>query len=233
MTLTVGKFVPTAVVAAAVAYCSWSHLFAPEAPVSDRSGKLPTITAAQLSPTVAPRAERDPFRPVRATSPLAPGTTKAGVSPPVVKGGVAAGQKPGATAGGTTAAGPQGASDMREPADLLGRLTLNATSLQGDRRVAMINGRLYEQGERLRLPELGTAACVVACILPHKVQLDWTGKTLELTYVDKLSRPGPALQAKGTSDAAKSNATIGAGRPKKSQVPSAPSGSPKKPPAAP
>jgi hypothetical protein len=94
---------------------------------------------------------------------------------------------------GTSATGarPEPKVDL---AGLLARLDLNATWVQGPRRAAVINGRVYRPGEALE----GTAGALVAEVLPGRVLLECQGGRAELTMPEVSGRPGaPAASPTG------------------------------------
>lgn len=61
---------------------------------------------------------------------------------------------------------------------------MEATSLSGYERLAMINGHIYRPREIVQSPVAGAPPCVVAQVFPDRVLLQTQGKTLELTYSD-------------------------------------------------
>jgi hypothetical protein len=87
-------------------------------------------------------------------------------------------------------------------------LALKATSIYADRRLAIINGQIYEQGQRLDLPESSAEPWVVARILPYKVLLEGPGQVRELTYADP---PAPPDDSPATAAAAEAPRSPAAG----------------------
>ena len=70
------------------------------------------------------------------------------------------------------------------PADLLDGLALGATSIMAQRRLAVINGRIYAERERLKSKDPSAPPCIVAQILPDRVLLECEGRTRVLCYPD-------------------------------------------------
>jgi hypothetical protein len=69
--------------------------------------------------------------------------------------------------------------------DVVRNLTLNATFLQGPTQMAVIDGRIYEQGQHLGEPDGKPSPLLVAQVLPNKVILHAGGKRYLLTYPDQ------------------------------------------------
>jgi hypothetical protein len=72
---------------------------------------------------------------------------------------------------------------------MLKGLVLSGTYTSGTRRAALINGRLWEQGERMTFSKSTAKPWVLARVLPDRVLVESDGKTLELNY------PGPESKA--------------------------------------
>jgi hypothetical protein len=170
MSRTIGKMAPTATVIALVAWCCWSHLEGP-GPVAgiQRGSDLPRITSALLSPAIEPAPDRDPFRPLVADKVVA---SQATVPVP-----------PALNQNGATAQGGR--------ADVLSNLVLGGTYIQGDRRLALINDQVYEQGEPLAISASITEPCIVTQISAEKVLILHRGRTMELKYPDLALKAGP------------------------------------------
>ena len=148
------KMVHMAAVAGLVGYCYWCEQDATKAPAANttRHSSLKEL----LSPAIEPAQDRDPFRE------LAPQ--------------IAAGETDAAKAGKKEA--------EREAAELKGatnELALAGTFIHGKRRLALINGNFYSEGESLQ-PMRGAGQYVVAEITSDKVLLDRLGQTLVLQY---------------------------------------------------
>lgn len=79
-------------------------------------------------------------------------------------------------------------------AAFLDRAVLNATYIESRIRYAVINGRLYKQGDAVAGTGSDGAALVVHAVKPHEVVLDAAGKRYTLGYSDRL---GDAMSAGG------------------------------------
>jgi hypothetical protein len=91
---------------------------------------------------------------------------------------------------------PSGKTVADRQADPLAALLLGATSICGNERIAMINGRLYRPGANLAGSDLMAGSLVVEQILPYKVLLRDEGRILELSYPDRVRRSPSARQSK-------------------------------------
>src|SRR3569623_2344027 len=137
----ISRLAPITVVAGSMGYLCWSHLGEETQPQKPKSPSTSTeLTAARLAPPAAPDLVRDPFN---STTPSAP-----------TKG----------PAGGGTRLVKQEASLSPGEVD---KLVLSGTYLQGRRRMAVIYGAVYAEGDSLKSGDasLGT----VAQIALHRV----------------------------------------------------------------
>jgi hypothetical protein len=170
MVISVEKVAPRVIALAAVAYCVWPSLTAlMSEPESKRPQKLPELAASLLSPKMPPQPTRDPFGFKVAAAPAKSSTAGAGAAK-------------NAPAKQAIAAKPP-----ERPVDPLKGLTLEATSIVGNRRMAVINGRSYTAQETLRTPDPTSPRLKIVNVLPYKVLLEREGKPLELTYSDLVS----------------------------------------------
>jgi len=161
MSGTLGKMAPTAILFMLLAWCCWPYLERPRSTTGVRLGSdLPRITGTLLSPAVEPASARDPFQPPQTSQPAPPPSRKPTAPPPEQP-------KPPAEARAT---------------DVLAGLSLGAIYIRGDRRVALINDRVYAQGERLDISASAAEPCTVAEISADKVLLLHRGQTVELKY---------------------------------------------------
>jgi hypothetical protein len=149
MTSVLTKIGPLAGFVAAIGYCLWPHIGAGPPPRAPES-LLPTIEARWLKSTFDPPGPRDPF-----------------AKPSAEPGPVAATAQPAAQAKGP--ARGAAAARPREPGPPP-RFVLGATMVNGARRSAIINGRVYRQGDPIKLTE-GTGAWTLNLIEPHRVTL--------------------------------------------------------------
>jgi hypothetical protein len=73
-------------------------------------------------------------------------------------------------------------------ADFVERAVLNATILQGETRLAVIDGKLYKQGESVPVAGRGAPPLVVKAVRRHEVELGAEGRSFTLSYTDRLSK---------------------------------------------
>ena len=161
------KIAPTLAVLAVLGYCCWPGAEAPAAPEQEKKRE---ISQASLAPKTAPLPTRDPFLGV------------AKKLPPTLK-------EPAKTV--RTVAAPVTPADA---AKQIASLTLKATFLSGERRLALINNRFYAEGESLQPPTSKTPF-VVAEVHANRVVLELEGEQVDLKYVVK-PQQGPASSAK-------------------------------------
>ncbi|MEW4568901.1 hypothetical protein AB1L88_13635 [Tautonia sp. JC769] len=149
------KLGPLAGFLLAVGYCVWPHV-APPPHQAAPTPALPKIDSSLLTPDFAAPSSRDPFRQHDDPARLAarPGPAEAGRGP-----GVAGRSNTPARAGALRPSSPG--------------FELGATLVSEGRRAAIIDGRVYRQGEPLERPEgaPGGASWTVARIEPGRVIL--------------------------------------------------------------
>jgi hypothetical protein len=199
MAITAGTIVRTAVVLGAVGYCAWPG-DAASGPA--QAAKLPAVSTAILSPAIQPPPKRNPFR-VAGAAPITPAVTGAAVSR------------------STSRSSPSDFKGKRADhatADPIAGLFLNATSICGNERIAMINGHLYQPGASLAGSEHSAAPLVVQQILPYKVLLWSEGRVMELGYADRVRRTESARQG-GAPQRASRSPSIPSGNPAGKTVP--------------
>jgi hypothetical protein len=73
-------------------------------------------------------------------------------------------------------------------ADFVEQAVLNATIIQGKTRLAVINGKLYKQGEAVAVAGRGASPLVVKTVKRHEVELGAEGRRFTLTYTDRLTK---------------------------------------------
>lgn len=175
MSRTIAKIMPMATVVALVSWWCWPYLEGPDTVAASRpKDELPRITDPLLSPDVEPTAPRDPFRPVHQEKTDSLEREPLPTPPPAQP-------------------KPPAEDQIRET---LSGLVLGATYIQGDRRAALIDGRVYRQGEPLELSTPTPEPCVVAGIFPDKVLILHRGRTVEVTYPDPASSAEPTTAAR-------------------------------------
>src|SRR5579884_3064654 len=145
-------------------YVSGAH---PETPATET--KLPRLTPRLLSPSLPPVGLTDPFR-------IAKPVAKTGPAPVPV-------QKPAVHT----------VKPAFNPTTALAGLALEATTIAGTRRFAMINGHVYAEGARVT-QKSGDVPLVLARVEPSRVLLRAEGHQLELRY----SLRSTAKAGKGT-----------------------------------
>lgn len=222
------KLIPVAVLVAILGYLAWTH-FEQEPPSAGPPSKLPEIANDLLRPAALPITERDPFgKSVR----FELGETSDERPVPGRKGNKAAESTAGNASRPGTAAAAAPAKKL-SPAEAkiatkkaMSELVLNATLLYGDQKIAMINGRAYQAGERLGAPG-SEIPLRVAEIHHHRVVLEHDGKLVDLTYSDKPvdSKAGAARTA-GRQDKTK---TVKTGAKTGSAPPRRPGATPRTP----
>ncbi len=118
------------------------------------ASQLPETTPSLLSSTIESISGSDPIRQLLEASAAA-------------SGGIA---------------GHGGPASGTNSEDGLSSLTLNATYIQGNRRLALIDGQVYEQGESLAISDSMPGPCIVARISADKVLIRHRDQTVELKY---------------------------------------------------
>lgn len=169
---------PTAAVLAVVGY-----LCCPPAGVPDARGKaedkIPTVTHGLLAAVAAPDPSRDPF-----------GLKDA---PPPPRKGKAPRPRAPAPAGGAAAGRPglKAAGRGKAPVDLAALvrgLSLKAICAHEGGGTALIDGRLYSQGDTLPGAGKEAVGLLVARVYPDRVLLEHEGQTAELKFSDRGTR---------------------------------------------
>ncbi|MBU4273157.1 MAG: hypothetical protein KKE86_05565 [Planctomycetes bacterium] len=197
MDIPLDKVIPRALALAVVGYCLWPSMMAFNSkPKTKSPDKPPELSAALLSPAMPPTPTRDPFEQNTAT----PASALKKVIQPATKAAAVKGpQKPAGAADPTVKTARRAAAASRDRAMPTGKganhsggLTLEATCIVGDRRLAVINGRLYAPKETLSLPGLSATPCEVVSVLPYKVVLKCGENNMELTYPNVASKSASA-----------------------------------------
>ncbi len=164
------KMAPMAVVAMVFAGCCWPYVSGSATGTSSQQDSdIAQLSKELLSPVLKPANDRDPFRPVK----LALGSLK--------------GNQPGS--GGPGRNGP-GGKKAAEATHLRQReFALGGTYVQGNRSMAIINGKVYEPGDTLAGSDAARQSWVVKRILPEEVLIQSGEKTTKLTYPDFTAPP--------------------------------------------
>jgi hypothetical protein len=194
MTFTAEKVAPLAVVLAFTGYCTWPSVSELMSDSKQSPPKKKTDLAATLfSPKLPPPAARNPFSLEQLQVEVPPGKSSDGVDR------VAVAKAP---SSGEAAASPE------PPPDPLRGLKLEATCVQGDHWLAMINGRLYGSHDEIAPVDSSSGMIKVLDVEPYSVTLERDGQTAELTYAnivvraDAAMKPGKAKKAVAGEDTA-------------------------------
>jgi hypothetical protein len=186
------KSTPILIVGAILGFLCWPYVDEhPPRPKEVDSTKALKSLVASLSPPEAPAPLRDPFD-SRAT--VRSGRRKAGKTPAAAGAAALAGSAP----GGAAAKPPS-----RAPVDL----ALQATHLRGDRRIALINGAVYAEGDQIKPTGPTAATYTVTRIYPHRVVLESASQALELTYPAHDAKPNPGPPGTARDNSRKTNST--------------------------
>jgi hypothetical protein len=193
MSRRIKKSMPILIVGAILGFLCWPYLEekTPRPKEVDAVKPLKTLVAA-LSPPPAPPPARDPFDSRATERPGRRGKKQTAKTPG--KGGNAA------EAGKTVAAG---SSLPRAPSEL----SLQATHLRGERRIALINGAVYAEGDEIKPTGPNAVAYTVTRIYPHRVVLESEDQKLELMYPTHDAKPGPGPRGTARDIPGKSNTT--------------------------
>jgi hypothetical protein len=202
MTVSPEKIVPRAIALAFVGFCVWPSLaeLVKRPDVSPPPKKQEKI-AAKPAPK-PPAATRDPF--------LDPVAMALAAEKKAIEDARAAGKGPGKPG----VAGQTGDSPPSNVVvDPLAGLVLEATSIVGNQRLAVINGKLYAPKDMLATDLAGGIKRRVVEVQPYKVVLDCDGKLKELTYT---SVPARREQTNKTTANQKDNNNAGGAETSKS-----------------
>jgi hypothetical protein len=169
----INKLAPLATVLAIAIYCMLTGM-AGSGSKSDakQSAKLPVFTPELFSPIFPPYSKRNPF--------YLPGD-----EPKVAVQSVPTEKK-------VAEAKPAAAEAAKE---FFASLALNATYLTGEQRLAIINGQIYKQKDKLKQQNPSIPPFIVAQILPYEVLLECEGKTLHLRYSNVYAGTGAPKSA--------------------------------------
>jgi hypothetical protein len=202
MVVSVNKLAPSAVVLAFVGYCIWPSVseLASSSPPPSAPKKPPELAASLFAPVLAPPTAKNPWGGKDAEA-------------------LAASRNPVAAAEQIT----ETPADIAKPEadepqiDLLAGLTLDATYISGDQRLAVINGATYAAQELLSSSALSGPQIKVASVLPYSVLLECRGQRAELTYLDigaplDSSLKGASDDSRGTPAAKRSSSDAKSGR---------------------
>lgn len=171
MSTTIGNLLPMAVVAAVVAWCCYPYLDEPGSDAGfQQEADPPRIVGALLSPVIGPASDRDPFKPW-----VANGTDSTGNEQPA-----------------TAALAGKSPPRKEDAFDVSSNLMLAATYIQGNRRVALINGQVCEPGDTLRISGPMTEPCTVTRVFADRVMIRHRNQIVELKYRDLIGKTKPS-----------------------------------------
>ena len=208
MEIPLDKAIPRALALAVVAYCLWPSFVAYfSTPSPQQSKKTPELSAAMLSPDLAPSPTRDPFSQYTVSTAKEDSPTKKHKQTEAAKTRM------------DSKRSKDSASPVRLEAPIAGRadelkpMALEATCIVDDRRLAVINGRVYAPKDKLAMTKGTETLCEIVEVLPYKVLLKCENKIIELTFPDVPAKPATA--AKRTSDGKTPPTAKRTARPKK------------------
>jgi hypothetical protein len=173
---------PSCAVLGLVVWCCWPYLAASGSSFSGpQETKLPRIARNVLDPEIRKPSQRDPFQ-VKADQ----ADQRATFAPLAAMGKLFRKIKEDRQwladrqAARATTRLP---SDVPATPDELSKsLRLQATYLRLDERLAVINNRIYAEGEDVALPGSDKLSCTVQHVLSDRVILDIRGETVNLAY---------------------------------------------------
>jgi hypothetical protein len=210
MAIPVLKTAPAAIVLVAAGVCAWPYLGASsdDAPAGPPAAPPTEIAATLLEPAVGTNFDRDPFQEAAAAR--------------LALARVAFARLQARAAGWfrrRPADGPAAAPGPVQPIGPGADLVLNGTFLQGERHLAMINGRVYAPGEALKGLDEARGRYVLAEVRPLSVVIDARGRRLELSYRGPSSTPQAGAAKRPAVSAGKAALRPPAPRPPAAKAP--------------
>ncbi|NQT13396.1 MAG: hypothetical protein HQ582_11640 [Planctomycetes bacterium] len=181
MSVPIEKFAPTAITMAAVAWCCWPHMNGATPRIGAEEAALPEITQALLSPTINSVCQRDPFQPTSLGDTASEKDTVPAEPPDNATELPAAESPPTRPIYAPPTASTEPAPEVLI-AQVLRQLALNATYIQGDRRVAVINGRIFREGDVLARCGSSKEPCTVQRVFRDRVRIQYRGRNTEFGY---------------------------------------------------
>jgi hypothetical protein len=207
MRTTVASVVSWVVLIAVVGWAGWPYL---ESAGSSAGSKIRVaeVAVAQLAGATGLVPARDPFQAfgevAAGQSTPAPLTT-ASPAAEVPGSELAAGAldrpgRPSDPAQDPTDSSRRGEAEIR--ANLTGQVALSATSIRGERRMAVLNGRTYAEGETIK-GITGPGPVILAAVRPMSVRLRSGGTTVDVAFsrASAATRPPPAVATPSPSPA--------------------------------
>lgn len=193
------RLAPLAGFVAAVVYCAWPYLFPSPRPVP-KASLLPRMESASLKPAIDPASDRDPFARVRPDAATKPPAAPAPAPARHVALASNLGPNPKATASAPAARGPDERKAV-QPASIADGLKLGATMVGGARRAAIINGKVYSQGETIVVSEGFPSSWTLSRVERDGVALvpRSGGRTVNLAFARRDGSPNARDSASGPS----------------------------------
>jgi hypothetical protein len=196
--------VPRVIAVAIIGYSAWpsiSYLTSP--PQSKPAETLPELPKSLLTPKLPPLAKRDPFMSKDAMLAKSKDSQK--------KTGGTLGKGVADKLAGIGGSAKDGKGAAPNP---LSGIALEATSIVGNSRLAIINGRVYGANESIQGLNPSLPKLTVLNVFPYKVLLACDGRTIELAYPDTASPRAASAAPRGAAGNAKPAARSVPGRPK-------------------
>jgi hypothetical protein len=184
---------PTLVMAAVFTWFCWPYLNGSATNTIVKPGDdVAALSKSLLSPTLQQTNDRDPFR-----APKMAGRPSAGDGPAAAPAVEQRSMGPlGLLLALANAAKARSASSTA--ASAMPTFELGGTFIQGDRRMAIINGQVYSLGETLKEPGTEANGGKVKEISEKKVLVLWGGKAVEATAPN--SAQSPAADSRGATE---------------------------------
>jgi hypothetical protein len=204
MNVSPGTVVPPALVLAMAGWSCWSIFGATAAPAAAAKPKPAESVAALLEPALGTLAERDPFampgeREPEAKAALTGAKGKPSEAPEAQGRRLltAASKRLAAHLTAVRAAEAKRA----EARERLTHLPLSATSIHPDRRVAIIGGRAYAEGETIDGTERSIGPVILAEVRPREVTVHSSVGPVEVRFTENLTRSSAPHSAAPTPKA--------------------------------
>lgn len=170
MAISVNKIAPSAVAIAFVGFCIW-----------------PSVSALTSTPKPPPQQKKSAeLANSLLTCKLGPPPTK---NPWGGKDAASLAKQKNAASEATSVAAAAIETSSGNRATLLADVRLDATCIFGDRRMAVINGRLYSVRETIAAATPGGPSYKLLSVFPHTVLLQSGSRVVELAYSNVVGRP--------------------------------------------
>jgi hypothetical protein len=195
MSRRIKKLMPLLIVAAILGYLCWPYVDSQTPRPNDVDSEAAlTSLVRSLVPGDLQAPQRDPFDSKGLVRRRRRGTGGTAVTDPANPDRSQQESVATASAGAEPDASPNaGPRTKAPPIPAPSYLELQGTLLCGDRRVALINGAVYSEGEELKPSGPASPAYLVSRIYSHRVLLESETESLELKYrtIEKIPATGP------------------------------------------